>query len=275
MARAAHNHSSSINRLIVLVKGFNFQWIDWFLIDFQDDLAEAVFFTLTVPTESVVLRCASGFIRRRVTFPVTARPTWRREADNASTSFFISSSALSPPVCALCLCSLPHSSPPLFPLALFSSSRPCFITGASVISLDIKKYTSTEQLWAIKKNRFSPGAPAGAARVDAWRWDEEEASEEARAAAARPKALSCNQRRAACTLHSNAGLKTDWAFWKARCHIKNKVFAKKTSSKTIIRDKNQEAEPHTLLLLARSPAHDERIRHFVNAGEASRLKRRK
>lgn len=154
-----NNISSPINQLTVLVKCFNFQWIDWFLIDFQENLAETVFFTLTVPTESVVLRCTSGFIRRRVTFPVTARPTWRREADNVSTSFFISSSALSPPVCALCLCFLPPSSPPLFLLTLFSSSCPCFITGAPVISLDIKKYTSTEQLWAIKKNRFSPGAP--------------------------------------------------------------------------------------------------------------------
>lgn len=43
---------------------------------------------------------------------------------------------------------------------------PVFYYQAPVISLDIKKYTSTEQLWAIKKNRFSPG-PCECCTVDA------------------------------------------------------------------------------------------------------------
>lgn len=41
-----------------------------------------------------------------------------------------------------------------------------------VILLDIKKYTSTEQLQTIKKNRFSPGR-CMSWMVDALKWDEE------------------------------------------------------------------------------------------------------
>ena len=63
---------------------------------------------------------------------------------------------------------LPFSLVSPLPTHTFSSTRLCFITRAPVISLDIKKYTSTEQLWAIKKNRFSPG-PCECGTVDAWR----------------------------------------------------------------------------------------------------------
>lgn len=93
----------------------------------------------------------------------------------------------SPPVDTFCLCpSL--ASLPLYPFSVLpclSSSHshfllypPVFYYPAPVISLDIKKYTSTEQLCPIKKNRSSPG-PCERRTVDARRRDEEEASESA------------------------------------------------------------------------------------------------
>ena len=134
---------------------------------------------------------------------VTDRQTWWEEPDNVvkdqkgSTSLCVSSPVLFLHT-SLTSCLHLFVFPPLptpflslsTPSAFFflpclpsSHSRfllypPVFYYQVPVISLDIKKYTSTEQLWAIKKNRFSPG-PCECCTVDAWRWDEEEASEQA------------------------------------------------------------------------------------------------
>lgn len=85
----------------------------------------------------------------------TQAQTWHGKPDSQDPP-----DSSSPPVPLFVFLSPPTlsslSGPPL-PTRSLSTSHPCFISSPAAISLDIKKYTSAQQLWTIRRRRRSLG----------------------------------------------------------------------------------------------------------------------